>query len=579
MNESYATKTLEVSGRLVMEACQLAAYVGDRRLFQLQDPLRIYAGERIGLIGANGVGKTTLLRIMAGMIEPDAGYVKSNVSSSFVPQLDDVREEEAEEATLSGGERTKRRLNEAMNGRAELLLLDEPTSHLDVEGLEWLEERLIDYTRNGTLLFISHDRTLLNRVATRIWEMENGAVHVYSGGYEDYRREKERLRTERQRAYENYVAERQRLQEAIAEKKAHARKVGKPRSKKGLTSKEIRSARPHFNRKQSKVEKTVKAMEKRLEQLKVVEQPFELAPVLFDANCHAPLRSKSAVEAQQLQLRVKERELVRDGAFRVRPQMRVALVGPNGAGKTTLLRRLMEAHEARGHGTEPQTETEAGVIRYAPSARIAYFDQKLYALNLQESVLDNVLKSSAYDQTSVRTVLARLRLRRDDALKPVWQLSGGEKVKTQLAKMFMSEANVLLLDEPTNYLDIDTREELERVLQAYPGTLIFATHDRALMDRTATHAIVFNNGQMDWLTIEALRERLRLNADGARSPASASTGDVPADSAPSLCAEERMKLDLEWADLLARLSSPRKDDKAEELERRYAELLELRRRL
>ena len=577
MNERYTTKTPEVSGRLVMEAHQLAAYVSDRRLFRLQDPLRVYAGERIGLIGANGVGKTTLLRMLAGILEPDAGYVKCDVSASFVPQLDDVREEEAEEVTLSGGERTKRRLNEAVNGGAELLLLDEPTSHLDVEGLEWLEERLIDYARNGTLLFISHDRTLLNRVATKIWEVENEAVHIYSGGYEDYRREKERLRTERQRAYENYVAERQRLQEAIVEKKTHAHKVGKPRPKKGLTSKEIRSARPHFNRKQSKVEKTVKAMEKRLEQLKVVEQPFELAPVLFDANCHAPLRSKSALEAQGIRLSVEERELVRDGAFRIRPHMRVALIGPNGAGKTTLLRRLMEAYEAHGQDTE-RTE-EAGVIRYAPSARIAYYDQKLYALNLQESVLDNVLKSSAYDQTSVRTTLARLRLRRDDALKPVWQLSGGEKVKTQLAKMFMSEANVLLLDEPTNYLDIDTREELERVLKAYPGTLIFATHDRTLMERTATHAIVFNNGTLDWLTIEALRERLRLNANGERSPEAASAAEVQSDSVLSLSAEERMKLELEWAELLARLSAPRKDDAVEELERRYAELLERRRQL
>ncbi|WP_325175877.1 ribosomal protection-like ABC-F family protein [Paenibacillus profundus] len=578
MNERYTTKTPEVSGRLVMEAHQLAAYVGDRRLFRLQDPLRVYAGERIGLIGANGVGKTTLLRMLAGILEPDAGYVKCDVSSSFVPQLDDVREEEAEEVTLSGGERTKRRLNEAANGGAELLLLDEPTSHLDVEGLEWLEERLIDYARNGTLLFISHDRTLLNRVATKIWEVENEAVHIYSGGYEDYRREKERLRIERQRAYENYVAERQRLQEAIVEKKTHAHKVGKPRSKKGLTSKEIRSARPHFNRKQSKVEKTVKTMEKRLEQLKVVEQPFELAPVLFDANCHAPLRSKSALEAQGLRLSVEERELVRDGAFRIRPHMRVALIGPNGAGKTTLLRRLLEAYEAHGQDTERHAEG-AGVIRYAPSARIAYYDQKLYALNLQESVLDNVLKSSAYDQTSVRTTLARLRLRRDDALKPVWQLSGGEKVKTQLAKMFMSEANVLLLDEPTNYLDIDTREELERVLKAYPGTLVFATHDRTLMDRTATHAIVFNNGTLDWLTIEALRERLRLNANGERSPEAASAAEVQSDSVLSLSAEERMKLELEWAELLARLSAPRKDDAVEELERRYAELLERRRQL
>ncbi|MCE5170092.1 ATP-binding cassette domain-containing protein [Paenibacillus profundus] len=258
--------------------------------------------------------------------------------------------------------------------------------------------------------------------------------------------------------------------------------------------------------------------------------------------------------------------------------MRVALIGPNGAGKTTLLRRLLEAYEAHGQDTERHAEG-AGVIRYAPSARIAYYDQKLYALNLQESVLDNVLKSSAYDQTSVRTTLARLRLRRDDALKPVWQLSGGEKVKTQLAKMFMSEANVLLLDEPTNYLDIDTREELERVLKAYPGTLVFATHDRTLMDRTATHAIVFNNGTLDWLTIEALRERLRLNANGERSPEAASAAEVQSDSVLSLSAEERMKLELEWAELLARLSAPRKDDAVEELERRYAELLERRRQL
>ncbi|EPY14369.1 ribosomal protection-like ABC-F family protein [Paenibacillus alvei] len=576
MTNNHIAQFKHKSGHLVLEAHQLAAYVADRRLFRTDGFLRIYAGDRIGLIGANGVGKTTLQRILAGMVEPDEGNVVCNVVTSFVPQLDDVREEEAEEVTLSGGERTKRRLNEAMNAGAGLLMLDEPTSHLDVEGMEWLEDRMIEYSRTGALLFISHDRTLLNHVATRIWEVENEQIHVFTGGYEDYRREKERLRLEHQRSYDNYVAERGRLQEAIVEKKEHASKVGKP--KKGLTSKEMRLARPHFNRKQAKVEKTVKAIEKRLDQLEVVEKPFEQVQVLFNAECHAPIRSKQAVEVQGLALRAGDRELLQSSSFSIRPNMRVALVGSNGAGKTTLLRRLVEAYELRSAGDRDVTMGE-GRIRFSPSARMAYFDQKLYALDLQASVLDNVLKSSVYDQTMVRTVLARLRLCRDEALKPVWQLSGGEKVKTQLAKLFMSEANMLLLDEPTNYLDIDTREELERVLLEYPGTILFATHDRMLLNRTATHTIVFRDGELEWMTIEAFRERQRprpAEAGGSSEFVLAQEALKNEQSLTSMSAEERLKLDLEWADLIGRLSAPRKGDNIEELERQYTELLKRR---
>lgn len=559
------------AGKLVLEASGLAAEAGDRRLFTIPETLRVYSGERIGLIGANGAGKTTLIRILAGLLEPAQGSVRQMASCAFVPQLDDIRDEVSAEATLSGGERTKQRLEQALQGGAELLLLDEPTSHLDMEQMKRMEDRLLDFSRTGTLLLISHDRTLLNRVCTKIWEMENGTLHIYAGGYDDYCVEKERLRTERQREYDQYVAERDRLQEMIVQTRVMAQGVGTPRPRKGLTSKEIRSARPHFNRKQGKMDKRVKAMETRLEKLPQVERPFELPPVAFDAECHRPLRSKSALEVKELRLCAGERELVRDGSFRIRPQMKVALLGPNGSGKTTLLRLLKQRSEAPDGG--PEEGASSAMIRFAPNARVAYFDQKLYSLDLQESALANVQKSSAYDQTAIRTALARLRLRRDEALKPVWQLSGGEKVKTQLVKLFLSEANVLLLDEPTNYLDIEAREELERVLAAYPGTLLFATHDRMLLERTATHVLRFSGQSLELLPIEMLHAEKK----SPQQPEPQAEGSAREEAAWT--EEQRMKVELEWSELLSRLSQPVRQDEAEKerLERRYAELLELRR--
>lgn len=568
-------RQLPPAGKLVLEASGLAAEAGDRRLFSIPETLRVYSGERIGLIGANGAGKTTLIRILAGLLEPAQGSVRRIASCAFVPQLDDIRDEASAEATLSGGERTKRRLEQALQGGAELLLLDEPTSHLDMEQMKRMEERLLNFSRTGTLLLISHDRTLLNRVCTKIWEMENGTLHIYAGGYDDYRVEKERLRTEREREYDQYIAERDRLQEMIVQTRVMAQGVGTPRPRKGLTSKEIRSARPHFNRKQGKMDKRVKAMETRLEKLPQVERPFELPPVAFDAECHRPLRSKSALEVKELRLCAGERELVRDGSFRIRPQMKVALLGPNGSGKTTLLRLLKQRSETPDNTPDCGSEASASsaMIRFAPNARVAYFDQKLYSLDLQESALENVQKSSAYDQTAIRTALARLRLRRDEALKPVWQLSGGEKVKTQLVKLFLSEANVLLLDEPTNYLDIEAREELERVLAAYPGTLLFATHDRMLLERTATHVLRISGQSLELLPIEA------LHADRESPPQQDSQAEGTALQQAAWTEEQRMKVELEWSELLSRLSQPVRHDEVEKerLERRYAELLELRR--
>ncbi|UHA74587.1 ATP-binding cassette domain-containing protein [Paenibacillus sp. 481] len=615
----------EPTGRLLLESSDLEAYVSGRFLFKLPHMLRVYAGECIGLIGANGVGKTTLMRMLAGLREPDQGNVTMNALASFVPQLDDVREERSDEAHLSGGERTKLRLEAALNEGVELLLLDEPTSHLDVEGLEELEQRLAAFLKKGAVVLISHDRTLLNRLCTRMWELENHKLAFYNGNYEHFQREKARMRLEQQRAYDGYIAERARLREAIEDKKVHARRVGSTAKQKGQNSKSIAFARPFFNKKKGKVEKTVKAMEKRLEQLDVVERPFELAPSLFDAACHHPLRSKSAIEVKELELRLSSsnRVLAQDAAFRIRPGMRVALIGPNGSGKTTLLRALWQAFGAEqplsnGHNGQFDQHAEymqnsfnsiansmansipnskertiseqldaaaaehalcvEGSIRFSPSARMAYFDQKLYALNPYDSVLENVMKWSAYDQTKVRTALARLRLRREDALKPVWQLSGGEKVKAQLVKLFMSEANVLLLDEPTNYLDIDAREDLEQVLTEYPGTLLFASHDRVFMEQVATHALMFSEGRIVWLTAEQLRNRLGLGA-GSQETTSVDLAEHEHSDHGSLSFDEQMKLELEWSTLLGKLSAPRKDDDMAKLEQRYTELLQLRRHL
>ncbi|RKN78184.1 ribosomal protection-like ABC-F family protein [Paenibacillus ginsengarvi] len=577
---------------LRLEANQVERRIGDRLLFRIAGVLRLYEGERVGLVGVNGAGKSTLLSVLAGLEEPDGGTVARHGSVAVVRQLDEAGEragtgpsEEslaggeteapegepsrpAEYATMSGGERTRWKWRQAMRKRAALLFADEPTSHLDTEGAAEVEEELRTY--EGTVLLISHDRMLLDRVCTRILELEDGEVREYSGNFSEYRRQKELRRERALFEYEQYDKERKRLERAAVEKAESAK--GMKREKTGKTNTEARLGKDQFNRRKSKVEKTAQAIRKRIEQLEVKEKPKSQEQPVFDIRYHKPIHAKEAIRLERVTRSFGARMLFRPFSCGITPGMRLGIVGPNGSGKTTLLQTIV-----RG---------EAGVWTSAAS-QIGYFDQRLEGLDEERTVLGQVAESSDYPETSIRTALARLLMKRDDVFKPVSVLSGGEKVKAALAKLFMADCNVLLLDEPTNYLDIFARAKLAEVLREYPGTILFCSHDRFFLDEVATHLLVIENGEWtfeiggysEYRERKKKRHCLEMPPEGDAEAEKEKLAElVPAVEyrerlTPAEREAETMRLELELTGLLGRLAAPGKHESKPELEAAYNECL------
>ncbi|TVX87129.1 ATP-binding cassette domain-containing protein [Paenibacillus agilis] len=614
---------------ILLEINALQVYYGDRLIAHIPDAVRMYRGECIGLIGENGAGKTSLMRVLAGQLEADAGQVLRHGIIEVVGQWDERSQMEqppADIQTLSGGEWTKRRIAAALATGADILMLDEPTSHLDVQSIRELEKQVRAY--DGLIIVISHDRTFLNEVCTRIWELEDQKLHIYSGerpgAYKQYREEKERINKEMWRAYHNREAERERLQEMIGEKKSSASKASRP--KKGLTSKEMRLARPHFNRKQAKQEKTVKAMEQRLSKLVSMPRPYEEEKLVFDVNYHNPIRSKTLLEGEGLQLRLPSglisgsaalsisdlglgdaasrlrgedpsqegRTLLSPLSFRIRPGMKVAITGSNGSGKSTLLHTLLRAYDQAcqdGEWKRAAEPTEQGVLatgqwRLSPRMQVGYFDQRVDQLDKNKHAVEQVRATTSYSESIVRIALARLHLSGRLALQPVGTLSGGERVKVQLIKLLLSGCNVLILDEPTNYLDIQAREQLERVLKDYPGTVLFVSHDRTFVSAVATHELRIDHTApyfkaMDEVNVNEPEHKGSLVQARAEGPYRNGQSKGATDSKERNIAthEERMRFELEWNRVLSALSLPQSDAAKANLEQQYSQLLVQRRNL
>ncbi len=526
---------------MLIEAQQIKLYIQDRLLIDIPR-LYIEPGARIGLVGRNGSGKTTLIETLAGLRQPDEGTITRRARCELIPQLHSLTQDDPR----SGGEKTQEAILQALMQEPELLLADEPTTNLDTSHLDWLEKRLKDY--QGAFILISHDRTFLDALCTSIWEIRDGKLHTYKGNYSDFAAQRDLQLRQQDQAYEQYIQEKKRLELAIRKKKEKAaRATKKPRNVSSSEAK-ITGAKPYFAKKQKKLQQTAKALESRLEKLEKVEKRIELPPIKMNILHGEDLpHGKVIMRIEQLAGSVGERTLWQPVSFHIHSGDKLAILGPNGCGKTTLIKTLIQPNDR---------------IYVSPSVRFGYFSQNIDILDEHRSILDNVRDTSSQDETLIRTVLARLHFFREAVYKPVGVLSGGERVKVALAKIFVSDVNVLVLDEPTNFLDIETIEALEQLLKDYEGTVLFVSHDRRFVEHLANRLLLFEDGT------------LRL-FDGTYAQYQTSALQSQPQPAELDRKQQLLLLETKISDVLSRLSL----EPSEELEQEFQRLLAEKRQL
>ncbi|MBY0122793.1 Vga family ABC-F type ribosomal protection protein [Bacillus sp. S/N-304-OC-R1] len=458
---------------MLLKAHHIKYYVQDRLLLDL-DQLEIHRKDRIGLVGRNGSGKTTLIKILAGVLAPEEGKINHHIKCDLIPQL------KRTDTVKSGGEITQEYINKALIKDSGLLFADEPTTHLDTDHIEWLEKKLDQW--NGAFMIVSHDRAFLDALCTKIWEINEGKIKEYTGNYSSYIEQKELERKQEKMAYEIYEKQKSQLENALKLKEQKAERATKAPKRVSNSEARITGAKPYFAKKQKKLQQTAKALETRLEKLEKVEKVKELPPLKMNLPNEENIKDKIILRVQEVAGMIGDRILWKGISFNVRGGDKLAIIGPNGSGKTTFVKKIMKQEQG---------------ITLSPSVKMGYFSQNLNILDVEKSIIENIQSTSQQDETLIRTVLARMHFFRDEVYKPVDVLSGGERVKVALAKLFLSDINMLILDEPTNFLDMEAVEALEGLLQEYRGTIIFVSHDRRFIEKLATRILAIRDEKME----------------------------------------------------------------------------------
>ncbi len=546
--------------------------------------------EKIGIVGVNGAGKTTLFKILIGETSYDGGelYIKKEASVGYLQQDVTVESEKTiyEEAltvfepllkteemmreaevkmallegeeleehmkyyadlqhefdqmegygyksrikgvlkglgfgeedfekpvnTLSGGQKTRVYLSRLLLSKPDILLLDEPTNHLDIESIAWLEDFLKGY--NGAVIIISHDRYFLDKIITKTVEIENKKSYVYEGNYSFYAKQKKINRDVQQHQFEQQQREIKRQEEVI---------------------KTLRS----FNREKSI--KRAESREKALQKIERIDKPESFPDKMRLTLTPKILSGNDVLHGEELSKSYGERHLFSNAFIDVKREEKVAIVGPNGVGKSTFLKILLK-----------KVLPDSGFFRLGSNVNIGYYDQEQQNFDESKTVFQEI--SDAYPNMTngeVRNVLAAFVFTGDDVFKPISALSGGEKGRLSLAKIMLSKANFLILDEPTNHLDMLSKEILENAINSYEGTVLYVSHDRYFINKTATTVLeltpdgfVKYMGNYDYyIEKKTLKEReeMLFGTKEENENTSSETNDVKADwqSRKEQQAEER----------------------------------------
>lgn len=436
--------------------------VAGRPLFTTEQ-LTAQPGDRIGIVGANGAGKTTLAKIIAGSDSDFSGQRQLAADVVRVPQIAPIQGQ-------SGGQGMVARVRRALAQRPELLILDEPSANLDDQHQTWLIQTLLQF--KGTLLLISHDRHLLQAVATKLWVVDQGTFRAYNGTFAAYQTARHRREANVLAQYRQQKSERQKLKIAAQKKRQKAQRVRKGSRK--MSAAERSNSRTMREQNAGRLERNARDLTERAAQQVTAVKPRTLKGVKLLATDLPPVQGKYLINVQHLNLTRGKHQLLTDAALRVRPGERVALVGPNGSGKSTFLNALVTGH---GH------------THLAASARIGYFHQDMTVLPAEQTVWQVMQHQTTLDANRTRQVMGAFGLTAVFYDRLVGGLSGGERVKLQLLRILVSASNLLLLDEPTNYLDLPALQALSAYLQGYPGTVLFVAHDQAFRQQVATRTV------------------------------------------------------------------------------------------
>ena len=490
--------------------------------------------EKAAIVGINGAGKTTLLRIIVGEMTPDdgqvvlakdktLGYLAQNstvdTSHTIYEELLSVKadllrlEEKIREcendmkhadgdaledlmkqytslthafetgggylyrselvgvlkglgftedefskpvATLSGGQKTRVALGRLLLQNPDLIILDEPTNHLDMNSIAWLETYLLNY--KGAVLIVSHDRYFLDRIAGKVIEIDQSKATTFMGNYSDYAVKKEQLRVAAWNAYMNQQREIKHQEEVIEKLKS-------------------------FNREKSI--KRAESREKMLDKIEVIEKPSEVRTDMKLTLTPRILSGNDVLTVEHLSKSFDSHKLFTDVNFEIKRGEHVAIIGDNGSGKTTLLKIL--------NGLVP---ADQGTFRLGSNVEIGYYDQEHHVLHSEKTLFEEISDDYPYlNNTQIRNVLAAFLFTGENVFKRISDLSGGERGRVSLAKLVLSNANFLILDEPTNHLDIMSKEILEDALNGYEGTILYVSHDRYFINRTAHRILDLTEGQ------------------------------------------------------------------------------------